>query len=184
MDENKEEIKEEMLIDEAEAKKQFLEELKNKNKEEQKRLIEEEEAKLAAAKAAEEAKLAAEAKALEEAKALAYKSEETDVVVAEDKSAAVVVNEVEKPHTKFSCNSLKAAVVDTAVVGIVSIAGVGLLDLILRLIFGYYVVDYKGFFIIFMIVLLILYPVIMENTKVKETLGQKLSKKEVQERKE
>ncbi|AKA70593.1 hypothetical protein CSCA_3468 [Clostridium scatologenes] len=36
MDENKEEIKEEMLIDEVEAKKQFLEELKNKNKEEQK----------------------------------------------------------------------------------------------------------------------------------------------------
>lgn len=182
MDDNKEEIKEEMLIDEAEAKKQFLEELKNKNKEEQKRLIEEEEAKLAAAKAAEEAKLAAEAKALEEAKALAYKSEETDVVIAEDESVAVI--EGEKPHTKFSCNCLKAAVVDTAVVGIVSIAGVGLLDLILRLIFGYYVVDYKGFFIIFMIVLFILYPVIMENTKVKETLGQKLSKKEVQERKE
>lgn len=182
MDENKEEIKEEMLIDEVEAKKQFLEELKNKNKEEQKKLIAQEEAKLAAAKAAEEAKLAEEAKVLEEAKALAYKSEETDVVVAEDKS--IVVNEVEKPHTKFSCNSLKASVVDTVVVGVVSIAGVGLLDLILRLIFGYYVVDYKGFFIIFMIVLLILYPVIMENTKVKETLGQKLSKKEVQERKE
>ncbi|NMM64219.1 hypothetical protein HBE96_16455 [Clostridium sp. P21] len=184
MDENKEDIKEEIVIDEEEARKQFLEELKSKNKEEQKKLIEMKEAKLAEAKAAEEAKLAAEAKALEEAKALAYKSEAIEEVVAAKEEESTPVSDSDKPHAKFSCNSLKATVIDTAVVGVVSIAGVGLLDLILRLVFGYYIVDYKGFCLIFLIVLLILYPLIMENTKLGKTLGQKLNKKEVQERNE
>ncbi len=189
MDEIKEEIKEEILIDEEEAKKQFLKELKNKNKEEQEKLQEIEEAKIAEeariaaeAKAAEEAKAEAEAKALEEAKMVAYKSEETDITVTED--TKLVTNNENKVHRKFSGNTIKATVIDTAVGAVVSLAGVGLLDLILRLLFGYYVVDYKGFYIIFLLIVLILYPLVMENTKFKKTLGQKFNKAEVQERNE
>ncbi len=153
----KDDIKKEVVVDEEEAKKQFLEELKNKNKEEKKQLEEVEE--------------------VEE-----DKKEESEVAVIEEKKIAV--NENKESHKSFISNTLKANIIDTAISAVAALAGVYIFDFILRIIFGYYIVDYKGAYIILFLLVLILYPLIMEHTKYKRTLGQKLSKIEVIERNE
>lgn len=67
---------------------------------------------------------------------------------------------------------------------VASIAALYLFDILLRLLFGYYVVDFKGVYIIILIIILVLYPVLMQNLKYGKTLGQRFSKVDVKEREE
>lgn len=180
---DQEELKEDIMIDEEEAKKQFLEELKNKNKKEQKRLIEIEEAKIAAAKAAEAEAEAAEREAaakLEEEKNQDEKEEKKDLAVVDE--ATAVAEKKSSVNSKILIESLISTVVDTAVVAVVAVVAVALFNAILKGLFGYYIVDYEGAYLIALFIFLILYPIIMKNTKLGETLGSKLNKAKVQER--
>lgn len=162
----KDDNKDEFLIDEEEAKKQFLEELKNKNLEETQQI--------------EAAKIA---KALEEAQAKEAAENKAKVDLQAETSVENNI-EVKKIDKSFLKKSLKASLIDTAVVALTSLASLYLFDLILRLLCGYYVADLKGVYIIVFLIMLILYPIIMQNSKFKTTIGQKFSKIAVVEREE
>ena len=150
---------EKLSVDE-EDKKQFLEELKNKNLEEEKKLEE-----------LKNKELEEQNKQVEHInEEVPYKTEPN-----KDKSS-------EKKGTLM--RNFKISFIDTAVSGVISIAVLYLFDLILRLIFGYYVSDMKGVFIILFVVILILYPVIMKSSKLNKTLGEKFSKTTSIERKD
>ena len=158
---------EKLSVDE-EDKKQFLEELKNKELEEQKKLEEEK------ARFEEEQKN----KELEEQnKQVEHINEEVPYKTEPNKDKSS-----EKKGTLM--RNFKISFIDTAVSGVISIAVLYLFDLILRLIFGYYVSDMKGVFIILFVVILILYPVIMKSSKLNKTLGEKFSKTTSIERKD
>ena len=188
----KEESLEHILIDEEEAKKEFLEELRTKNLEETKAF---ERAALERAlleKAAEEEKLREEQKALgeiasgvhedekEEDKEEDKNSDDTQLVVSDEKQLV----KVDKKINKGLISTLKASVIDTAVTAVVSVAAIYLFDALLRLITGYYVLDFEGVYIIAFLIILVLYPVLMKNLKLGKTLGQKFGKLEVKEREE
>lgn len=184
----KEESLEHILIDEEEAKKEFLEELKTKNLEETKAF---ERAALERAlleKAAEEERLKEEQKALGEIASGVHedKKEEdkdsngTELIVTDEGQLV----KVDKKVNKGILSTFKAAVIDTAVAAVVSVAAIYLFDALLRLITGYYVVDFEGVYIIAFLIILVLYPVLMKNLKLGKTLGQKFGKLEVKEREE
>lgn len=85
--------------------------------------------------------------------------------------------EIEKPVKSLKVNQkLKASIIDTIVTGVVSVAALYLFDLILRLLAGYYIADMKGMFIIIFLIVLVLYPFVMDKTKYRATLGDKFSK--------
>lgn len=81
-----------------------------------------------------------------------------------------------KERKSFLNSALKVSLIDTAVTALTSLVGVYLFDVILRLVFGYYVVDFKGVYIIIFLIILVLYPAIMQKSKYGKTLGQKFSK--------
>lgn len=81
-----------------------------------------------------------------------------------------------KERKPFLNSALKVSLIDTAVTALTSLVGVYLFDVILRLVFGYYVVDFKGVYIIIFLIILVLYPAIMKKSKYGKTLGQKFSK--------
>ena len=185
-EDNKENNIEELPVDE-EAKKQFLEELKNKNLEEEKKLEELKNKELEEQKKIEEEQ---KKKELEEQKKI-----EEEQKKKEDEEKNKQVEHIEEKHANEETSSttkssedtpnkktgtlmrnLKVSFIDTAVSAVVSIAALYLFDLILRLIFGYYVSDMRGVFIILFIVILILYPVVMKSCKLKKTLGEKFAK--------
>jgi hypothetical protein len=214
-----EELKDnDILIDGKEAKRQFLEELRNKNEEENKKIEEskseenkEEEEKR---KFLEEIKIKSqeENNELEDNKELEIKNKETidneeddnkdnineeeinEIIDGEDSEE----NKIEESHSLdlisdensnkkkkgFLGGVLKASLIDTAVTALVSLLGVYLFDEILRLLFGYYVVDFKGVYIILFLIILVFYPVIMQRSKDGKTLGNKFSKMQMKEREE
>jgi len=187
----KEESLEQILIDEEEAKKEFLEELRTKNLEETRTF---ERAALERAlleKAAEEERLKEKQKALVEVASSIHeeKQEEDKENKDNDETQLVISGEtqlakVEKKTNKEILNILKATLIDTTVTAVASIVAVYLFDALLRLILGYYVADFKGVYIILFLIILVLYPVLMRKLKSGKTLGQKFSKLEVKEREE
>lgn len=192
----KDEVVENILIDEEEAKKLFLEELRNKNMEETRAFerVALEKALLEEAAKAEAAKAEAE-KESEEQKALGQIASDTfndkdgdakDLTSADDKelNGEEVVTKVNKKINVKVINALKSALIDTAVTGVVSVAALYLFDILLRLLFGYYVVDFKAVYIIVFLIILVIYPVLMESSKHGKTLGKKFIKTEVKEREE
>lgn len=176
----KEESLEHILIDEEEAKKEFLEELRTKNLEETRAFERAALEKALLEKAANDEKLKEEQKALGEIASgvLDDKKEEN-----KDNDDVQLVK-VEKKASKGLLNTLKAAFIDTATAAVVSIAVLYLFDAIIRPLLGYYVVDFKGVYIIIFLIILVLYPVLMKSLKSGKTLGQKFSKLEVKEREE
>lgn len=182
----KEESLEHILIDEEEAKKEFLEELRTKNLEETKAF---ERAALERAlleKAAEDRKLREEQKALGQIASGVLddtKEEDSDEIqlITSDETQLV---KVDKKTNKGALNTFKAALIDTAVTAVASVAALYLFDALMRLILGYYVVDLKGVYIITFLIILVLYPVLMKKLKDGKTLGQRFSKLEVKEREE
>ncbi len=97
--------------------------------------------------------------------------------------ALVGSDSTEKKGKNFFDGTAKASLTDTALTAVVSVLGVYIFDLLLR-IFGYYVVDFKGVYIILFLIILVLYPIIMHHSKQGKTLGQKIGKMEVKEREE
>lgn len=110
----------------------------------------------------------------QEKKTEIVKSKEPALAVTSEAKATLL--NMEKKETSFLSKILMSTVVDTAVSAVVSIVGVLLFNLILRLLAGYYIVDYEGVFIIAFLIVSILYPVVMQNSKFKKTFGQKFSK--------
>lgn len=178
-------------INEKEAKKQFFEELKSKNLEEKKKLEELKKKKL------EEKKKKAELKkkeAEEKKKQEELRKKELKENKQQEKSESKKVTseelkelgkgkddfskeEAKKPGKSLNINQkLKSSFIDTIVTGVVSAAALYLFDILLRLLFGYYVADMKGMFIIIFFIVLVLYPFIMDKTKYKTTLGDKFGK--------
>lgn len=97
----------------------------------------------------------------------------------------LAVNEsTEKKGKSIFDGTIKATLIDTAVTALASLLGVYIFDLLLRLICGYYVVDFEGVYIIIFLIILVLYPIIMHHSKQGKTLGQKIGKMEVKEREE
>lgn len=145
-------FKEDIVIDEKEAKKQFLDELRNKNLE--------------------------ETKQLEIIKLEDDQENESNANAGKEENAIESINNNKgnnkKIDTSASKKSFKAALIDTALCGVMSVIGVYLFDGILRP-FGYYVVDFKGIYIIALLIVLILYPTIMQGLKNGKTFGQKFS---------
>lgn len=182
----KDESIENILIDEEEAKKQFLEELRTKNLEETKAFEKAALEKALLEKAINDEKLREEEKALEEIASDTHDDTNIHDDTKEDnkdENKEVSIKEHKKIDGKF-VSTLKEAVIDTSVTAIASIVALYLFDTLLRLLAGYYVVDFKGVYIITFIIILVLYPVLMQNSKCGKTLGQKLSKVEVKEREE
>ena len=110
-----------------------------------------------------------------------------DLISVDDKDLTgeeKVVTKVNKKINIKVINALKSAFIDTAVTGVVSVAALYLFDALLRLLFGYYVVDFKAVYIIVFLIILVLYPVLMESSKHGKTLGKKFIKIEVKEREE
>ncbi|QXE20159.1 hypothetical protein [Clostridium sp. 001] len=176
---------EELSVNE-EDKKQFLEELKNKNLEEEKKLEELKNKKLEEQKRLEDEKARFE----EEQKKKELEEQNKQVEHIEEHINEEVPNKIEPSEDKSSekkgtlMRNFKASFIDTAVSAVISIAALYLFDLILRLIFGYYVSDMKGVFIILFVVILILYPIIMKSSKLNKTLGEKFVKTTSIERKD
>lgn len=81
---------------------------------------------------------------------------------------------VTKPKRGFS-NFLKASLIDTLFIFVVSLITLFVFDLILRTALGFYVVDLISMLVIFIFVIAIIYPAIMHSKK-GMTLGQKFSK--------
>ncbi|WP_411679893.1 RDD family protein [Clostridium thailandense] len=98
-------------------------------------------------------------------------------------TALVSSDNTENKGKNLLDGTAKASLIDTALTAVVSVFGVYIFDLILR-IFGYYVVDFKGVYIILFLIILVLYPIIMHHSKQGKTLGQKIGKMEVKEREE
>ena len=170
-EDNKENNIEELPVDE-EAKKQFLEELKNKNLEEEKKLEELKNKEL------EEQKKIEEEQKKKEDEGKNKQVEHIEEKHANEETSSTTKSSEDTPNKKTGTlmRNLKVSFIDTAVSAVVSIAALYLFDLILRLIFGYYVSDMRGVFIILFIVILILYPVVMKSCKLKKTLGEKFAK--------
>lgn len=186
MDE-KDENKNELSVDE-DAKKQFLEELKNKNMEEKKNLEEakrkekqekEEQLKKAEEQGKPEEPSQEEEEHLENTKIDNIKGESNKSDVVDEKSSDEKVSD-DRPDSKKKNSlvpgNLKSSIIDTAVTAAISLACLYLFDLILRLLFGRYIADMKGMFIIVFLIVLILYPVIMKSCKLKKTLGERFSR--------
>lgn len=148
---------------EKEAKKQFFEELKSKNKEENKKLEE-----LKKQKEDQDRKL----EELNQSENQDSK-EDKEIINNEPQKDDFSKEEEHKDTVKIFNGKLKASIIDTITTSVVSVIGLYLFDLILRLLFGYRVVDMKGMFIIIFIIVLVLYPFVMSKTKYKVTLGQK-----------
>lgn len=138
---------------ENEAKKQFFEELKSKNQEEKKKL--------------EDLKQDNNENDNQEGE------KNTEIVDSEPQKDDFSKKPEDKKTFKLFNEKLKASIVDTLTTSVVSVIALYLFDLILRLIFGYHIVDMKGMFIIIFIIVLVLYPFVMSKTKYKVTLGQK-----------
>lgn len=222
---------EDLIIDEKEAKRQFLEELRNKNmqennKKENSKVVDDTNAKNSEVLSNDEANIekttvdeiqneesvskeeASSSKDTKSNKETVDKEEVADEeLVSEEVEDKKVVNKEEtieldeskdeeinknefeengaliskdsdessKESKSFLSNGLKVSLIDTAVTAIASLIGVFLFDLILRL-FGYHVVDFKGVYIIAFLIILVVYPVIMEKSKYGKTLGQKFGK--------
>lgn len=221
-----------LIIDEKEAKRQFLEELRNKNMEENKKKeddttadnadaknseavsneepsvketvvdeIADEEViskeQIASSKDTESKKDTVEEEEIinEEPKneevvneEIVNKEDTIDLQESKDEETnkdeisenAVLVPEDSDTHSKerkpFLGSALKISLIDTAVTALTSLVGVYLFDLILRLLLGYYVADFKGVYVIIFLIILVLYPVIMQKSKYGKTLGQKFSR--------
>ncbi|AZV55856.1 hypothetical protein [Clostridium sp. AWRP] len=181
---------EELSVNEQD-KKQFLEELKNKNLEEEKKLEELKNKKLEEQKKLEEEKARFEEE--QKKKELEEQNKQVEHVeehIVEEHINEKVPNKIEPSEDKSNekkgtlMRNFKISFIDTAVSAVVSIAALYLFDLILRLIFGYYVSDMKGVFIILFVVILILYPIIMKGSKLNKTLGERFSKTTSIERKD
>lgn len=186
-------------LKEKEDEKKRKEEEQKKKEEEQKRK-EEEQKRKEEAEAIEKANAEAEDASAEaqttstEDEDESTKSEETkaDEAESEDKGSEIVKSEepvlavtseakasllnMEKKKSSFSLKILTATVVDTIVIAIISAIAVLLFNAFLRLLAGYYVVDYEGVYMITFFIVMILYPVLMQTSKYKKTLGQKFSK--------
>lgn len=156
--------------------KQFLEELKSKNMEEKKKLEESKKEEK------EDKKPEAKDTMKEDNK---DKTDDTKINNFEKDTAKIKPSDV-KENTNSDKNSnkkkslipqnLKLSVIDTAVPAVISLALLYLFDLILRLLFGYYIADMKGMYIILFLIVLVLYPVIMRSCKFRKTLGEKFTK--------
>lgn len=177
-----------VTIDEKEAKKQFFEELKNKNLEEKKKLEEtkkleennksEDNTKLEdntkQEKNKDDNKTEVKQPEIKDIPKEQEKVEENDL--KKDDFSKKDEEDIEEKKSGFFNKRLKASIIDTIVTGVISIAVVYIIDLILRLAAGYYIVDIKGMFIIVFIIVLVLYPFVMNKTKYKVTIGEKFSK--------
>jgi hypothetical protein len=190
------ENKDKLSVDE-EAKKQFLEELKNKNMEEKRRFEEikrkkeqEKEEQLKREEEEKQKKLLEEQEAekkLDESSLQSEKPQEEDTKIDNFKTDSAEIEPVSKKKTSdrstdlkvknnlVPCN-LKLSIIDTAVSAVVSLACLYLFDLILRTLFGHYIADMKGMYIILFLIVSILYPVIMRSCKSRKTLGEKFAK--------
>lgn len=173
------ENKDKLSVDE-ESKKQFLEELKNKNMEEKRKLKEIKDKK----DKEEESSLKAEESQgdntqLDNTKADITKADNDE---ADNTKIEPAVNEKSSnPDTELKVkkslvpHNLKLSIIDTAVSAVISVACLYLFDLILRLVFGYYVADMKGMYIILFLIASILYPVITRSCSSRKTLGEKFT---------
>lgn len=214
-----------LIIDEKEAKRQFLEELRNKNMQEDKKkevnnsdddisaenskVVSNEESsvkqeinempneelkskeEIASSKDTESNKETVDEEEIinEEPKNEEVVNEEDTTELEEPKDeeinkdeileSAASVSEDSDPSSKekksFLSSAFKTSLIDTAVTALASFVGVYLFNLILRL-FGYQVIDFKGVYIIIFLIILVLYPVIMQKSKYGKTLGQKFCK--------
>ncbi len=72
-------------------------------------------------------------------------------------------------------NSLNAVIIDQAIIGGASFAGLYIFDGLLRLSAGHFVSDKVGMYLTIYAIFNVLYPIIMESSKLKNTLGRKLS---------
>lgn len=111
----------------------------------------------------------------------------TEIVKAEEPALAVTSEakasllNMEKKESSLLSKILTATVVDTIAIAAISTILVLLFNGLLRLLAGYYVADYEGVYIIAFLIVMILYPIIMQTSKYKKTLGQKLSKIHIKE---
>lgn len=111
-------------------------------------------------------------------------NEPKDNEIEENTDLSLVNSEVSKKEgKKFFNGILKCSLIDAAITALGSLLCLYLFDLLLR-IPGYQVVDFKGIYIIIFLIMSVLYPVIMCNSKQGKTLGQKIGKIQVQEREE
>jgi cobalamin biosynthesis Mg chelatase CobN len=180
-------------IQEAINQKLKEKEDEKKRKEEEQERKEEEQKRMEEAEAIEKARAEAQTTSTEDEDA-STKSEEikADEAESEDKGSEIVKSEepvlavtseakasllnMEKKKSSFSLKILTATVVDTIVIAVISAIAVLLFNALLRLFTGYYVVDYEGVYMITFFIVMILYPVLMQTSKYKKTLGQKFSK--------
>lgn len=183
----KEESLQHILIDEEEAKKEFLEELRTKNLEETKAFERAAIERALLEKAANDEKLKEEQKALGEIASGILDDKKEDDKEMDEENKNIDEKQVVKVHKKTNkkgLNTFKAALIDTAVTAVASVAALYLFNVLLRFLCGYYVVDFEGVYIITFLIILVLYPALMQNSKCGKTLGQKFSKLEVKEREE
>lgn len=168
-----------------EAKKQFFEELKNKNMEERKKLEELKKKNNQVKKTNLEKKVDESTKTdkLKFKDKKEVKKDEKEIK-REGENGSVKSNKKDdfsqkskdkKPRRIFN-GRLKGSIIDTIMTSLVSVICLYLFDLVLRLIFGYYISDMKGMFIIIFMIVLVFYPFVMSKTKYKCTLGEKFVK--------
>lgn len=73
-------------------------------------------------------------------------------------------------------NSLAAVFIDEAIVGVISFGVLYLVDLLMRSIAGYYIVEKAPMYLIIFVIITLFYTSIMENKKNGQTFGKKIMK--------
>lgn len=104
-------------------------------------------------------------------------SEEVEKIDKEVAIEAVDYNEIEAEEEKTNkvsfSDALISTIVDVLIAGAISVAGLYIFDIILRLAAGYYVSDKISAFAIIYIIVTILYTTIMESSRSANTIGKK-----------
>lgn len=111
-------------------------------------------------------------------------NESEEILVDETAESVEEVKEEPKNHKKGFMARLEAMVVDEIIVGAASYILLLMFDLIIRFGLGYRVSNMVLMYLIFFILVSIAYPLIMECSKFKNTIGRKISGFEVVEVKE
>lgn len=111
----------------------------------------------------------------------ALENESEEILVDETSKDIKEVKEEPKKHKKGFMARLEAMVVDELIIGASSYILLLIFDLILRFGLGYYVANMVSMYLVFFILVSVAYPVIMECSKFKNTIGRKISGFEVVE---
>lgn len=104
------------------------------------------------------------------------KEEENKIEATEETTKEDITKTTSLQEEKISVlDNLKAVIIDQAMIGIASFAGVYIFDGLLRLVAGRFVSDKVAMHLTIYAIFNVLYPIIMESSELKNTLGRKLS---------